>query len=459
MADLFSMLRSSSRALDTQRFGLDVVGQNIGNANSPGYARRVVDIAAVPPYEQWSAGSGAEVLGVRAIRDRFLDRRVREELSSGGNAAAQANALAQIELLVGAPGSSLDQTLADFFDAFAGLADAATSVPARIEVVVRGQALADSFNELAVRLADAVRDVDMQVRATVDEINGLVDQIAGLNQSLSGMPPTAPEAVHLRDQVIQTVERLSSLVDVQVVEQPGGGFDLTFGSGRTLVVGNQAFHVEVANRAVTGVADITSGSLVVTGEVAGGRLGGLIEVRDSALPAYQAQLDQLAYAVANRVNAVHAAGFDLSGTAGQAFFQGLVNVEGAATAFTMNAAITAPGGELLVAASGSPGAAGDNQTARALSALRDEAFVGGATPAQAWAQLVYLMGRDARAAIDESASRTQVLRQVENLRDGVSGVSLDEEAANMLRFQRAYEANARYFKTIDELLSVLIDLA
>jgi len=459
VADLFTMLQTTSRSLETQRYALDVVGQNIANVNTPGYARRVVDIAAVPPYEPRSAGSGAEVLSVRAIRDRFLDRRVREEMSAEQAAAAAADILALLETGIGAPGTSVDGDLDDLFDAFASLAEAPTSSTARIEVVTEAQKLAATFNTLAGGLAEAARDLDVRVRATVDQINALARQIADLNGSLAGMAPGAPEALHVRDQVIQALESLSALIDVQAVEVESGGFDVSIGSGRLLVVANTPYEIGTTPRDGTGVSDIVAAGQVITGEIAGGTLGGLLDVRDVKMPAYLQHLDRLAYEVAQNINAIHAGGYDLQGNPGVAFFEPLASVAGAAAALRVNGALSVPGGERLVAASTSPTAPGNNENARALAALRDQPVVGGtATFAETWAQFVYEVGRDAASASEAAVSRGEVLRQVTNLRDGVSGVSLDEEATNMLRFQRAYEANARYFKTVDELLVTLMGL-
>ena len=459
MSDLFSMLRSTANSLDAQRFGLDVVGQNIANVNTPGYVRRVALLGAVPPVGRWSAGEGAEILGVRAIRDRLLDRRVRDESSAQQAASAQADALAVLESLLGPFGGTIDRDLADFFDAFSALAESPTSTSVRLGVTSEGQALAASFRDLAGRFADAGRDLDIRVRSVVDRVNTLAQRLAELNATLAGMTPASAEALHVQDEANLVLEELSSLVDVQAIEREGGGFDVAFGSGRLLVVGDQASGMGLADRAGTGFADISAGGTIVTGEVRGGLLGGLLSVRDTNVPAYQAQLDELAYAVVEQVNAQHRAGYDLDGTAGQDFFVSLGGVGGAAGAMALNPALAASGGDRLVAAAGAPGAAGDNTNARALAALRDVRAVDGTqTFEEAWAGLVTAVGRDAEAATQAAALRAEIVQQVLNLRDSVSGVSLDEEAADMLRFQRAYEANARFFQTVDETLATLMEL-
>jgi flagellar hook-associated protein 1 FlgK len=193
----------------------------------------------------------------------------------------------------------------------------------------------------------------------------------------------------------------------------------------------------------------------VTSALRTGSLGGLLSVRDEFVPSYRLQLDTLAHGVATAVNAVHATGFDGSGAAGGAFFAPPAAIGGAAASLQLDALLAGDPGR--VAAAGIP-SSGDNQVARQLADLRDAAIVDGTSPASAWTRLVYRVGSDVHGAGLELASRREIVHQIEMLRDGVSGVSIDEEAAMMMRFQRAYEANARFFSVIDEVLQTLLSL-
>jgi flagellar hook-associated protein 1 FlgK len=448
----------AARSLDAQRFGLDVVGQNIANVNTEGYTKRVTELAAVPPTDRWSAGGGVEIVGSRAMRDRLIDRRVREEYSGEQREAAVSAQLGVVEVAVGAAGRSLDAALDDFFDAFAALADTPTSATARQEVVIQGEALGAAFDDVATRFEAARRDLDQQVRSTTEQINDLAQRIAGLNLKLSGTSPTSPEGASLRDEVNRAVEQLAGLVNVNAIEREGGGFDIDFAGGHPLVIGERAYAVSVTDNPA-GYADVTSGGDIVTGGVTGGTLGGLLHVRDVGLPDYQGRLDELAADVVAQVNARHRSGFDLNGAAGVDFFQPIAPA-GAASAVKVNASLTATGGTALVVASGSATATGDNAVARSLAALRQQPITGGgsATASEAWAQLVYRVGRDRASASAAESTQAEVLRQIQNLQDSVSGVSLDEEAADLIRFQRAYEANARYFTTIDQTLETLLNM-
>jgi flagellar hook-associated protein 1 FlgK len=458
MADLLRMLSFASRSLEAQRFGLDVTGQNIANAGTPGYTKRVVDLGSVAPVDRLTAGGGVEVLGVRSMRDQLIARRLWDELPSEQRDRAMAGALGVVEVSLGTAGRSLDKSLNDFFDAWAGVADAPTSATARQEVVLQGQSLATSFRDMAGRLQAAIRDTDERVRGTVEQINRLSDRIASLNRALSGTSPASGEGLYLRDEIGRAVEGLAGLVDIKATLRPEGGFDVELaGSGRPLVIGATGYGLTIVNRAGSGLAEVTSAGVTVTETISGGALGGLLKVRDTHVPDYQAQLDALAYAVADQVNAVHRGGYDQAGNTDILFFGAPGGVAGAAAALAMNPDLTAPGGGAQVAASGS-GAVGDNGNARLLMGLRDRRVLAGGTATfnEGWAKLVYGVGRDTGAAAASQAARGEVVSQIRNLQDAVSGISLDEEAADMLRFQRAYEANARFFRSVDDVLTVLM---
>jgi flagellar hook-associated protein 1 FlgK len=160
----------------------------------------------------------------------------------------------------------------------------------------------------------------------------------------------------------------------------------------------------------------------------------------------------------DQVNTVHAAAYDLNGGTGQDFFgysTAPAGTVGAAKFIQLDPALA--GDASRIAAAG-VAEAGDNTAARALSALRDARVLDGntATFADNWSRLVYRIGRDTQAAVDEQTSREEIVKQVDAMRDQVSGISLDEEAMWMLKFQRAYEANARFFSTVDRLLDTLL---
>ena len=455
MSDLFASLSSASRALEAQRYGLDVTGQNIANVNTPGYTRRVVDFGAVPPESTRSAGRGVEVLGIRAQRDRLLERRLESEISGSHREASLAGALGNVETSLGSAGRTIDARLTEFFDSFARLADDPTSSVARRDVLQQGQSLAAAFRETSNRLAQSRTDADRQVVATVDQINSLADRIATLNRSLGATNDNGTR-LHLQDEQATLVRQLAELTDINIVEREDGGVDVDIAAGRALVVGQTAVALTTSANS-SGQHAISSGGVDVTSQFTGGRIGGLLQARDVNIPSYQSRLDDQAFALAGAVNTIHSAGNDLNGNTGQAFFAfttAPVGTAGAARALTVDPAVVADVSRIAAAQGALPG---DNRTARALADVRDARVLDGgtATLTEGWSQLVYQVGRDVQIARSEQGVREDVVAQAEALRDQVSGVSLDEEAMQLMKFQRAYEASARFFRVIDQTLDVL----
>lgn len=454
MSDLFGSLSAVSRSLAAQQTGLAVAGQNIANVNTPGYTRRTVELSASLPIDPYSAGNGVDIVGIRAERANLLEAQLRHELPAQGRGAAMADSLAQIETALGKPGASIDASLTQFYNAFSQLSQDPTSGVARQQVIVQGKSLASAFNDVAARLASAQRDADAQVKSGIDQINTLATQIASLNASMAGASASGNEA--LRDKLGVALSSLSQLIDIGVVSRPDGGADVSIGNGRALVIGANTYQVGVTPMVGSGLANLTSAGTVITTEITGGRVGGLLQVRDTLLPGYTTRLDQLAYGVATSVNTAHRAGFDLNGTAGGDFFAPPASATGAAAALAVSASIVANGNLIAAAATATPG---DNQNARAISNLRQAALAGGTTnPVDTWGALIYRVGTDAKAATNDQAGRNEIVKQLQTLRDQVSGVSLDEEAANLMKFQRAYEANARYFSAVDASLNVLMQM-
>ena len=457
MSGLFGSLGIAARALEAQRTGLDVVGQNMANVNTAGYSRREVDFAEVPPYERFGAGNGVEVEDIRAVRDMLLERRYRQELPTQSRAAAIADQLAVVETALGKPGESIDKKLTAFFDSFSSLAQDPTSATARQQVVVQAQSLATAFHDMSSRLDSAQRSADASIVGAVDQTNSLVTEISQLNVAIAQANGAGADAQSLKDQQNEAVNKLAKVIDVSVMQRQDGGVDVTFGAGHPLVIGEVTYSLVSNPVGPLGLSQLMSNGIDVTSEIKGGSIGGLLQVRDSMVPQYRNDLDQIAYTVTNQVNTLHDAGFDLSGNGAGVFFTALGSVSGAAAAIAVDPAVAADPSLVAAASIASPG---DNQTARAISALRDARVMSGhtATMNDSWGRIIYRAGTDSATAKSDVGSHDEIVRQMEGLRDATSGVSLDEEAMSMLKFQRAYEASAKFFTTINGALDTLMNM-
>jgi flagellar hook-associated protein 1 FlgK len=452
MAGLLGSLSIATSGLTAARMGLDVTGHNIANINTPGYARRTLQLAGLPPNDGTSAGRGVEVVQIRALRDQYLETRIGREQGGKSYDEALLEGVRAVEATVGLPGESIDARLTAFFDGFSALASDPTSITARDSVVREGQALGEAFAGLSGRLGEMQGVHDRMLQDSVVELNQLATTVSRLNARIvtGGVDVDA-----LRDERDVAVARLAELANVSVLNRADGAADITVPSGHALVVGANAYPVTLTAQPPSGFSSLSLADYDITSQIDGGRIGALVALRDATIPGYQGMLDQLAYDVATQVNALHVTGIDGLGAAGGNFFNPPAAVAGAAASLSVSAAVAAD--PRLVAASGSA-AAGDNQVARAIAGLRDSRVMSGgsATAAEAWATLVYEVGSDVRATEASSVTRERIVRQMQRLRDQQSGVSLDEEAANLMRYQRSYEASARYFATIVDTLDTLM---
>jgi flagellar hook-associated protein 1 len=451
MPGLFDSLSFAANALNAQRMGLDVVGQNMANVNTAGYTRRTLELGALPPTDANNIGRGVEVLGLRAARDRFVEARLRLEQQGVASAEAQIRQLSVFQAGLGQPGAGLDARLTALFDAFQSFSIDVTSPTARDVIVAEAKGLTLAFNAHAASLADNRRSADGQIRADVAEVNVLVAEVALYNDKIVNSPNFDVEG--LKDKRSLAVARLAALAGTTATERNDGAINVVAANGMALVVGGDSFRLDTTTGAL-GMAFLSVSGTDVTTQL-GGDIAGLLRVRDTVVPGYQTALDQLAYDIATQVNALHTTGFDANGAAAGDLFTAPAAVAGAAFTMSVDAAVVA--NSSLVAGS-LTASAGDNQLARALAALRDTRFASGgtATASEAWGQLVYSVGAEIAAAEGTVTTLEQVVLQLQRLRDAASGVSLDEEAAWLMKFQRAYEANARYFTSVSDTLDVLM---
>jgi flagellar hook-associated protein 1 len=317
-------------------------------------------------------------------------------------------------------------------------------------VISAGQNLAQSFNTTAQGLESAQTQADQQVTQTVAQINSLSQQIAQLNQQLSQSANAQNNGGTIEDQRDQLVQQLSQLTGISV-SQSSDGEVITTGNGTPLVMGSQSFNLQTTTGSDGFQQVLGSNGNNITSSIQGGQLGGAIAIRDQVIPGFLTQLNSLATQFAAAFNAAQAGGYDSNGNPGQAFFS---VPAGAGAAAGISVALTS-GSQVAISSDGSSGS-GDNVTN--LSAAVNNALPSGQTPANAYANLVFQVGNAASNASAESTAVGQNLTQLTNQQSSVSGVNIDEETTNLIRYQTAYEAAARIISTIQVLSTVTLDM-
>lgn len=464
MSSIFAGLGTATGALAAQQYALEITQKNIANVNTAGYTRQRAAFTPADPTDPlgYLAASGAPTVSVESYRDRFTEFRITEEAQGSGEFEASSRALQQVEALLNENNSQgLQSSLSSFFNSFSALANAPEDTTLRQQVLSRADTLTSEFHRLYDRIQAVQVTQDQAVADTVNDINSITAQLAKLNTSVAvAQAGKNGEEFALLDQRQQLLEKLSGLIDISYFETETGGLTITTRQGIALVVGDQ-------NKALQ-AGPATSGALMrvqvdgqdITSSIQSGSLGGILKMRDTTLPGYLTKLDELAASLITRVNAQHAQGSDLSGAPGGDFFVPFTPGLGGSVAGAAHAISVAISDTAKIAAAGAGSGAGSNANARSLAAIQDEKLFesGNSTANEFYAHLIYTVGADVKAADEGYTAQSQLLTQLRNLRDSASGVNMDEEAVNIIRYQKAYEASARLVQVWNTLAEEVVNL-
>jgi flagellar hook-associated protein 1 FlgK len=318
---LFGSIQMASGALQANDIALQVVGQNIANANTPGYLRELTNFAPGPTQKVGSLNEGTGVL-VQSITQQintFLESQLRTASSDQANADTVQQTYSQLESVVGAlsSGSNLSSAMNSFFSSIADVLNTPQDPSVRQAAVLQGQALTNSIHSIASQTEQLRSSVDNQISGMADQINSLTTQIAQLNVKIAqftGGGQATSAAVGLTDQRNQAVSSLSKLIGIQVNEQPDGSLNIAIG-GNGLVNGGaaQQVHVSYSTNRGTTISTISVNGTNSVLDPATGQLRGLLTARDDVLGGFEDQLDAFTGTLANEFNKVYSGGQGLSG--------------------------------------------------------------------------------------------------------------------------------------------------
>src|SRR5712691_4829932 len=451
MSSLNASLATALSGLIAEQGALETTTNNVANVTTPGYSREQPVLVSGDPVviDPLTFGTGVTLRSVESIRDTILESRIQQETQTQGQFGSLASALQQTQVNFTSNTGDIGTAISNFFDSINQLSTNPADLSLRQGVLTAAGNLAASFNTAANNLTQQRGNLDLSVVQTVGQINRFTQQIAKLNGQIATLQNVGENAGTFIDQRTQLIDQLSSLVDVSVIPSDNT-ITLTTANGTSLVAGQQSFQLQTQTDSL-GLHDIYAQGVDITSKIVAGQLGGTVQARDQRIPGIQAQLDALAAGLANAVNAVQVGGSDLNGVQGTNLFNPPAGVGAAAS---LSVAITDPA---LIAAS-SDGSAGSNGNAEVMYALRNQAVVAGQSPTDYYSGVVFNVGNGtANAAAEESASAL-VLQQLNDQRSSVSGVSLDQEAANMVRYQQAYSASAQVISTINSMMQTVINM-
>jgi flagellar hook-associated protein 1 FlgK len=316
--------------LQAAQVGLSTTGHNISNASTPGYNRQEIVQSANTPLGTGSGfiGQGTNVTTVKRIYSQYLDNQVQSAQTQGAYLDTYSAQISQIDNMLADPAAGLSPALQSFFSGVQDVAANPASVPSRQSMISAANALVTRFQTLNGRLQEMRDGVNSQISASVDSIDAYAKQIASVNQQIvlaqagsNGQPPN-----DLLDQRDQLIADLNKEINVSVVKQSDGSYNVFMGKGQALVVGTQPFTLaalpspdDPGNLAVAYVGNGTP-SFLQNDSLNGGNLGGLLAFRSETLDAAQNGLGRVAIGLAQTFNDQHRLGQDLNGALGTDFF-------------------------------------------------------------------------------------------------------------------------------------------
>ncbi len=459
MASLTSLLGLARDGMVAQQGAINVTGDNVTNATTPGYVRR----SAVLESQSTAMGQpgGVYFAGIARSFDQFAEQRVLDESGKQGAANARSQALTQTESLVAPTGADTIATKVNaMMDAFNELVGYPGELTVRKDVVAKAADLAATIAATAKGVTSQRADLVQQAQGVADEVNQRLAQIGTLNGQIAQAQAAGDPAAGLRDQRDVVVSQVADRLGARGITGSDGNYVL-FGGGTALVDGTTVskLSVDLDTSGALRIQVVRPGGSQtdVTTNVVSGSLGGIREARDQDLPQVSQQLDQYAYDLSNAVNAAHTAGYGLDGVSGRPLFVTPTAVAGAAASMAVDPGVAADPSK-VAASSTATDVPGGNQNALALLHVGQNPIGASGTPAEGIAALTSSVGVRKSAADGEVQLRQSTVAQVKALRDSASGVSIDEEMVDLTRFQRAFQASVQVMQTADQLMQSLLQM-
>lgn len=462
------------QGLTTNQRALQTTSSNIANANTPGYTRRKVVLQTVNGGNSHGVqvGGGVEVAKVVRIHDAFVEKQLVDESHALGGGRAKAENLYRVENLVARDGQALGELINKFYSDVRDLSTNPETSTLRNIVASSAKSVSEGFKNLNDSLEGMQRDIDLRVGDTIGQVNTETKKIAILNEGILAAEQRGEIPNDLYDQRDMAVRNLSQKIDFQTTSDQLGQVTIITG-GTVLVQGNESHSLYALKTPETdtkapGSLDIfvTNKGVgrAITGQIKDGELGGMLYVRDAVVNPAREHLDRIAYQMATSVNEVHRLGTGKDGGSGRNMFAEPLSVRGAANSFDIADDIRV--NHELIAAGYDADGPGDNRVALQIADLQgvkglQTTLLGAEESHTVNESLNSLVGNVGVHAQRESSFYSQqraVVDQLNNYREGISGVSLEEEAVNMIQYQTVFNASAKAMKVGEELFDTILSL-
>jgi flagellar hook-associated protein 1 FlgK len=467
-----SMFNIGKSGLMVTKQSLTTTSHNIANVNTEGFSRQNVEQVSGPAHNngRLSFGSGVLAKKVTRISDEYLNNRIQQEHKNFANVEEKDVYLQQTEQIFNESNNDgLNRIATRFFNEFRQLSTDPSNPAIRSAVRESSVQLTSDLNRMDRELKEVSRNIDARLDGYVGEVNSLCREVRDLNLLIEKSELDGGEAPDLHDKRDLAVKKLGALADISTNTDNSGRVTITMAGHIAVVNGESVTELAVLRTPADagsgkkeGSADIVVNSPVpetITRFMKTGRLGGLLEVRDQDIGRAQDRINNIAYTMANEVNNLHRQGFGLDGGTGRDFFAPPVNKESAAGMLKISADVS----ENLdaIAAAKDPSGQSDNRMAIALSGIGDLKGAMGdkdSSILESYNSMVSELAVKTGATKRGLVFQKDVVSQLENVRESLVGVNLDEETANLIKFQHAYAANAKVMQVADQTMQEVLSM-
>lgn len=456
MPSPFHGIQLASSALRSFQRAMDVSGHNLANVNTRGYSRQIVEFSSSEPTTFFAngvrpLGTGTGISGLSRARESFLESRMHAALSDQGRSQVLAENMIQIEAAYNeTDGNGISDALDKFFNAWSALGSSPNDLSARITMKQAAMTLTARVRETYQRLEAAETQTNLSAQDTITRVNELATEVHQLNKQIVAQRALGTFSPDLEDQRDLALQELSQLVPISTQANETGSVAVTVANFPLV----QEFEIKPFPTTLDPVNQtVTDGTFTVP--IRGGKLLGQLQSLQRNEVA-MTDLDNLANALRTQINAIHSTGTNRLGNTGVNFFNDAAPQTGAVD-FELSAEVLASADAIATSTSGN---AGDGSLALQLAGLRDDPFasLGNKT-----------FGAYLRDGVSEIASETlyfnqtysthaAIVEQVDAQIQSVSGVNLDEEMADLVRFQRSYQAAAKVLSILDQTTEELINV-
>lgn len=472
MSRIWSMMDVGRRSMMNSQTALQTTAHNIANKSTEGYSRQRVDMVTNEPVGEGKLriGMGSRASQVTRTNNNYLEKQIEREGNQLGYMNSRSEMLGRVEQVYNEQvNKGLNHSMGNFFNSFRELSNNPESLASRTQVKESADNLTKDFHRVNNQIREIQKDSDFRIATKVEEINQLAKEVASLNEKVQTVELTGVPANDERDRRDQLVKDLGQKINIRVAEGKDGSITITAGNTALLVSGYSQMDLKVAStpagpNKAEGNFEIfyqntpDSTPVNVTRQFTGGEIGGLLQVRDEVCNGLVESMDELAYSLSQEVNRAHVQGYDRMGRTGNLFFAQPADVAGASQYLSLEDSILEDVGR--ISAAGQVGAPGDNRIANILSGLQYKQTLddGTATFDDYYNSVVGKIGIETQRSNSAVESQKDIVDQLKNVRESISGVSLDEEATKMIEFQKAFDASARLVRTADEMMDTVLNL-